>query len=144
MKEANPVKYYLANYFFLAVAILQWIAATVVITKQPDSGRNLAIGFAFTTLGLISFTVFIMVSEKIKRVAIGKNKIVIVGHKKKYCWSDVRSLELVPWLNLYRLKIKGKKGNIYFFPDGQTETAYGILTADASPTGELIEKRMKN
>jgi len=145
MREANPVKYYLANYFFLALAIFQWIGAAVILAQNTSSKKNLAAGFVLLTLGLVCLGVFVMVSDKIKRVAVGKNKIIIIGplKKKKYSWDQVRSLELVPWLNLYRLKIKGRKRNIYFFPAGRTVSTYGVLTADASSTGALIEKRKK-
>jgi hypothetical protein len=145
MREANPVKYYLANYFFLGLALLQWAAAFIILSQDRASKKNLIAGFVLITLGLICLAVFAMVSEKIKRVAVGKNKIVVVGpfKKKKYTWNEVRSLKLVPWLNLYCLRIKGRKRGIYFFPAGRTLTTYGMLTADATPTGELIEKRKK-
>jgi hypothetical protein len=44
---------------------------------------------------------------------------------------------------LYKLKVKGKKGSIYFFPSQNIDPAFGLLSKDTSKMGEIVEKRKK-
>jgi hypothetical protein len=45
---------------------------------------------------------------------------------------------------MYRLKIKGKKGNIYFFPSSNIDPRFGVLQRDMSKMGEIVEKKKKD
>jgi hypothetical protein len=78
-------------------------------------------------------------------VAVGKNKIVVIEGDRniRFEWPEVKSLQIVPYFNMYKLKIKGKKGNIYFFPGRNIDTALGLLSRDTSKMGEIVEKRKK-
>lgn len=145
MVEASPVKFYTAKYFFLALAVIQWIVGGIIIIGRDFNAKNFFVSLIFFTIGLLCLFIFSFITDKIRRVAVGKNKIVILeGHRNvRFEWPDVKSLEIVPFLNLYRLKVKGKKGFIYFFPSHNIDPAFGLLTKDTSKMGEIVEKRKK-
>lgn len=146
MVEASPTKFYLAKYFFLAFAMIQWVVMGALLFRFDFSPKNFFVSLIFFTLGLIFLFTFLVVSEKIKRVAVGKNKIVIIEGDRniRFEWPEVKSIRVVPYFNLYRLKIKGKKGNIYFFPSSNIDPAFGLLSRDTSKMGEIVEKKKKD
>lgn len=145
MVEASPIKFYFAKYFFLALGLLQWIVAGMVLIRFEDGNKNFFTALLFFSLGSILLFVFMLLNERIKRVAIGKNKIVVMEGSRnvRFDWPEVKSLKLVPFFNLYRLKLKGKKGPIYFFPAHRIDPAFGLMMKDTSKMGEIVEKRKK-
>jgi len=145
MVEASPVKFYCAKYFFLAFALLQWTVGGIILFNYVIDPKNFFAALIFFTLGLLSLFAFSLISDKIRRVAIGKNKIVVLeGHRNtRFAWPEVKSLRIVPFLNLYKLKIKGKKGTIYFFPSSNIDPGFGLMARDTSKMGEIVEKRKK-
>ncbi len=145
MVEANPAKFYFAKYFFLGFAFIQWTVAASLLLRFEFSAKNFFISLIFFVLGLTLLIIFSIVSEKIKRVAIGKNKIVILeGHRNtRFEWPEVKSIKIIPLVHLYKLRIKGKKDPIYFFPSENIDPAFGILATDTSKMGDIVEKRKK-
>lgn len=145
MVEASPVKFYFAKYFFLAFAIIQWTVGGIILFNYEINAKNFFGSLIFFTLGLVFLFFFLVISDKIRRVAVGKNKIVILeGHRNtRFEWPEVKSLRIVPFLNLYKLKIKGKKGTIYFFPSRNIDPTFGLIAKDTSKMGEIVEKRKK-
>jgi hypothetical protein len=145
MVEASPLKFYFAKYFFLAFGLLQWLAGGTIIISFPFSAKSFLGALIFFTIGLLFLFAFSIVSNKIRRVAVGKNKIVVVEGDRniRFEWPEVKALKIVPFFNLYKLKIKGKKGNIYFFPSQNIDPAFGLLSKDTSRMGEVVQKRKK-
>jgi len=145
MVEANPAKFYFAKYFFLGFSCLQWLVAATVFFRHPFNARTFFVALVFITMGLLTFVFFLLLSDKIRRVAVGKNKIVIIEGDKniRFSWPEVKSLEIVPFFNLYKLKLKGKKGSIYFFPSHNIDPAFGLSTRDNSKMGGIVQKRKK-
>ncbi|MEO5600028.1 MAG: hypothetical protein ABIR06_03790 [Cyclobacteriaceae bacterium] len=145
MIEASPLKFYLAKFFFLAFACVQFLAASILLIQFHFSNKNFFISLIFITLGLIFFYFFLIVNEKVKRVAIGKNKIVIIERDKnsRFSWPEVKSLKVIPFFNLYKLKLRGKKNPIYFFPARNIDPAFGLLVKDTSRMGEIVSKKKK-
>jgi hypothetical protein len=146
MTEASPVKFYFAKYFFLAFAIIQWLVMAALLLRFNFTHKSIFVALIFFTLGLVFFNIFLIIGGKIKRVAIGKNKIVVIEGDRnlRFEWPEVKSLQVVPYFNLYRLKIKGKKGNIYFFPSRNIDPAFGLLSKDTSKMGEIVAKKKKS
>jgi len=146
MTEASPAKFYFAKYFFLAFALIQWMVMVVLLLRFNFTHKSIFVGLIFFTLGLVFFNIFMIVSGKIKRVAIGKNKIVVIEGDRnlRFEWPEVKSLQIVPYFNIYRLKIKGKKGNIYFFPSRNIDPAFGLLSKDTSKMGNVVAKKKKS
>jgi hypothetical protein len=142
MIEANPVKFYVARYFFCVLALLQWLVAAILYFKYPPVLKNQYAALFFFTMGAILLVVFLIIHEKVRRVAIGKKKLVVISSNKKQKieWSEVRSLKLIPFVNMYRLKIKGRKKSIYFFPSKNVNPVYGFMGADTSKMGVLLKK----
>jgi len=145
MVEANPVKYYFAKYFFLGFSSLQWLAASTIFFRHPFSAKTFAIALVFITIGLISFVLFLFTSDRMRRVAVGKNKLVVMEGDRnvRFGWPEVKSLKIVPFFNVYKLKLKGKKRSIYFFPSQNIDPAFGLLLKDTSKMGELVQKKKK-
>jgi hypothetical protein len=128
MKEASLVKFYFAKYFFLAFGLLQWLISALILIRNGDIPRSQFAAFVFFTMGLVFVSLFLLISSKIKRVAISKNKIVVFGRQEeRYEWPEVKSIKTVPYLNAYRLKIRGHK-QIYFFPDQSSQPLYGLFS----------------
>lgn len=146
MIEASPFKFYIAKYFFLAIASIQWVVAATLLIQFEFTPKIFFVALIFLTIGLISLFVFLVVSDRIRRVAVGKNKIVVIeGHRNiRFEWPEVKSLKIIPYFNLYKLKIKGKRGNIYFFPSQNIDPAFGLLSKDTSKMGEIVSKRKKD
>jgi len=96
-------------------------------------------------VGLLTFFAFLILTDKMRRVAVGKNKIVVIEGDRnvRFAWPEVKSLTIVPFFNLYRLKLKGKKGCIYFFPSHNIDPAFGLLSKDTSKMGDIVQKRKK-
>jgi len=140
MEEANPVKFYLARYFFLALSALQGLASALILLQFGDSPKNRFVAFALFTLALIFFSLHLLIANRIKRVAIGKKKIALINptNVKSYDWSDVKSVKLIPFFNMYSLKLKGKR-KIYFLPTTNTATVFGLFSSES----ELIPKRVR-
>jgi hypothetical protein len=145
MIEASPVKFYLAKFFFLGFAGIQWLVAGILLVQFSFSNKNFFISLVFITLGLIFFYIFLLVNDKVKRVAIGKNKIVIIDGDKnsRFSWPEVKSLKIIPFFNLYKLRLRGKKNSIYFFPARNIDPAFGLLAKDTSRMGEIVSKKKK-
>jgi hypothetical protein len=141
MEEANPVKFYLARYFFLALSALQGLASALMLLQFGDSPKTKFVAFALFTLALIFFSMHLLVAKQIRRVAISKKKIELIkpGKEKSYEWDDVKSVKLIPFLNMYCLKLKGKKSKIYFLPASDTEAMFGIFSSNS----DLIPKKMR-
>lgn len=145
MIEASPVKFYLAKFFFLAFAMIQWLAAAILLIQFSFTSKNFFIALIFITLGMVSFYLFLLVNDKVKRVAVGKNKIVIIEGDKnsRFSWPEVKSLKIIPFFNLYKLKLRGKKNPVYFFPAKNIDPAFGLLARDTSRMGAIVEKKKK-
>jgi hypothetical protein len=145
MIEASPFKFYLAKYFLLTFACIQWLLCTTILIKFELNGKNFFVALIFLTLGLIFLFLFLIVNDKIRRVAIGKNKIVVIEGDRniRFSWPEVKSLRIVPIFNLYELKIKGKRNPIYFFPSKNIDPAFGLLARDTSKMGAIVEKRKR-
>ena len=146
MVEANPLKFYLARYFFLVLCLLQWLVSGIILFTYPSTLKNQYASLLFFTLGAVLFVVFLVIKEKVKRVAVGKKKLVVItpSGKQKVEWDEVKSLEIVPFFNLYHLKLKGRKKGIYFFPSRNVNPAYGLLGGDTSKMGEILKKLNAN
>jgi hypothetical protein len=145
MVEANPVKFYLAKFFFLAISVIQWLVATVILIRFQFDSKNFFVATLFITLGAVFFSIFLILHAKIKRVAVGKNKIVVIEGDRnlRFEWPEVKSLSLVPIFNVYKLTLKGKREPIYFFPSKNVIAAFGLIAKDTSRMGEIVEKRKR-
>lgn len=146
MIEASPFKYYLAKYFFLVFAIIQGGLATVLLIRYSFSSKIFFTAVVFVALALIFLFLFLIVTDKIKRVAVGKNKIVVIegDRNMRFSWPEVKSLKIIPFFNVYKLKIKGKKRSIYFFPSKNIDPAFGLIANDTSKMGSIVQKRKKD
>jgi hypothetical protein len=139
MKEASLVKFYFVRYFFLAFGLLQGLAATMLFVQFQDTPKNRFAIFMFFTLAMILFSVHFLVFANVKRVAMSKKKIsVVLGHRTKlYDWNDVKELKLIHFLNVYSLKLKGKK-RIYFLPAHDSAALFGLFPDEP----EFFPKKM--
>jgi len=140
MEEANPVKFYLARYFFLALSALQGLASALILLQFGDSPKNRFVAFALFTLALIFFSLHLLIAQRIKRVAISRKKIAVINPTKvkNYDWSDVKSVKLIPFFNMYSMKLKGKR-KIYFLPTTNTAAVFGLFSSES----ELIPKKVR-
>ena len=139
MKEASLVKFYFARYFFLAFGLLQGLAATTLLLQFQDTPKSRFVVFVLFTLTMIWFSVHFLVFSKVKRVAMSKKKIsVISGYRtKQYDWDEVKELKLIHFLNMYALKLKGKK-KIYFLPAHDSEALFGLFPNEP----DFLSKKM--
>ncbi|HEY0652912.1 MAG TPA: hypothetical protein VGD65_07280 [Chryseosolibacter sp.] len=135
----------MAKFFFLAMAVIQWLVATVILIRFQFDSKNFFVATLFIVLGAIFFSIFLILQAKIKRVAVGKNKIVVIEGDRnlRFEWPEVKSLSLVPVFNVYKLKLKGKREPIYFFPSKNVIAAFGLIEKDTSRMGEIVEKRKR-
>src|SRR6478609_963647 len=111
MKEASLVKFYFARYFFLAVGLLQGLAATMLVLQFQDTPKNRFAAFVFFTLAMILFSIHFLVFSKVKRVAMSKKKIEVnYGHRvKQFDWDEVKDLNSFTSSIFALLKSKAKR-----------------------------------
>src|SRR5262245_43178271 len=128
LKQASPTKFYFAKYFFLGFGLLQWTVAAVIALRFGSSTKNASATFIFLCLGSILLVIFFFLNSTMRRVAVGKNKIIVITGKKnmRIEWPDVKSIRLIPIFNLYKLKLKARRSPIYFFPSKNIEPAYDL------------------
>ena len=145
MVEASPLKFYFAKYFFLAFGLLQWFVSGAILISFPFTAKSFFGALIFLTTGMIFIFAFSLIADKIRRVAVGKNKIVVIEGDRniRFEWPEVKTLKIIPFFNLYKLKIKGKKRAIYFFPSQNIDPAFGLLSKDTSQMGDVVAKRKK-
>jgi hypothetical protein len=129
MKEASLFRYYFARYFFLAFAMLQALAALILLLRYQDSPKIRFAIFVFCTLAMMLMSLHLFIFAKVKRVAVGKKKIAVIDNYKlkRYTWEEVKELKLIYFLNLYSLKLKGKKNRIYFLPATNSQALFGLF-----------------
>jgi len=139
MKEASLVKYYFAKYFFLAFGLLQWLIAGVFLLKQGETFKGQYAAFIIFTLGLVFVSLYWLFSSSLRRVAIGKKKVAVIGNRKvqRFEQSDIKDIRFIPMFNLYSMKIKGKKDKIYFLPCEEQEVIYGLFPSVAGLSKKL-------
>jgi len=58
LKQASPVKFYFAKYFFLGFWLLQWTVATVLFLRFESTPKNASASFIFLCLGSILMVIF--------------------------------------------------------------------------------------
>ena len=141
MIEASPVKFYFAKYFFLAFGVLQWMCGTLLFLQDSvEKGRKSAL--LFFVLGLAFVALYFLIAARLKRVAIGKKRIVVIEKNKTnhYEWPEVKSIRAVPYFNLYTLKLKGRKDRIYFLPHHNVDTLFGFFDSESDLVDVLKRK----
>jgi len=141
MEETSTARFYLARYFFLALSVLQGLATALLLLQFEDSDKNRIAALVMFTASMVFFSLHLLLATRIKRVAISKKKLAIINpHKvKEYDWSDVKAIKLMPFVNMYSLKLKGKRSKIYFLPSSDTSALFGIFSSGS----ELIPKKAK-
>jgi hypothetical protein len=141
MKEASPAKFYFAKYFFLAFGLLQWVCGFLII-RESTVDKSKAAALLLFFLGLMMLTLYIVIAPRFKRVAIGKNRIAVFsdGQITHYEWPEIKWIRPVPVVNVYKLKLRGKKERIYFLPDRKEHPVYGFAQDSERLTEELRKK----
>lgn len=141
MKEASPAKFYFAKYFFLAFGLLQWICGLLIL-RESTADKSKAAALLFFTVGLILVSIQVFIGPKLKRVAVGKNRIAIRsdGETRHYEWPEVKWIRPVPLVNAYKLKLKGKKERIYFLPSQKVDPVFGLSDDDKLRAADLRRK----
>jgi hypothetical protein len=145
LKQASPVKFYFAKFFFLGFALLQWAVAFALAVQFENTPKNTAAIFIFISLGCIFFVVFFFLMEVMRRVAIGKDKVVVIELGKNLIldWPDIKSIKIIPVFNVYKMKLKTRRKPIYFLPSKNIEPAYDLLAEDTSKMGDIVNKNKK-
>ena len=117
MVEASPVKFYIAKYFSLVVALLLWTIGALLLLFGEITLPYIILDVLFFLLGLFLVYLFSAISSRIKRVAVGENKFVILEGRfnTRFEFHEVKSFTVLPFINLCKVKVKGKKGSFYFF-----------------------------
>ena len=142
MKEASSVKYYFAKYFFLAFGLLQW-SCGMLLFLRGEAEKNKRAALIFFVLGLTFVALYFLIAAKLKRVAISKKRVTIIDNDKTdhYEWPEVKSIKLVPYFNLYKLKLRGRKERIYFLPDHNVEPLFGLFPHEPELADVLKKKK---
>jgi hypothetical protein len=145
LKQASPVKFYFAKFFFLGFAFLQWTVAIALAVRFENTPKNTAAIFIFISLGCIFFVVFFFLMEVMRRVAIGKDKVIVIELGKNVVieWPDVKSIKIIPVFNIYKMRLKSRRKPIYFLPSKNIEPAYDLLAEDTSKMGDIVNKNKK-
>ncbi|MEJ0057091.1 MAG: hypothetical protein WDN75_16410 [Bacteroidota bacterium] len=76
-----------------------------------DPERNGRKALVFFLIGLTFVALYFLIAARLKRVAIGKKRIIVMDNNKSehYEWPEVKSIKMVPYFNLCKLKLKGRR-----------------------------------
>ncbi|MBS1487799.1 MAG: hypothetical protein JST43_09445 [Bacteroidetes bacterium] len=142
MKESSLIKFYFVRYFFMAFALMQAVAAIILLVQYEDTPKSRFAIFVLFSLALILLSVHMTVFTNIKRVAVGKKKISVTHRTKvkHYAWDDVKELKHVPFFNVYSLRLKKKKKQIYFFSSDNNEALFGLFPNEPEFLSKKISK----
>lgn len=142
MKEVNLFKFYFAKYFLLALGLLQVVVGFLVYTQFGGTPKSQFASFVIFTLALILFSLQWLITDKIRRVALGKKKVaVIYPHKvKRYHWEDVKSIRFFAFFNMYCMKLKGKKDKIYFLSSENSESIFSLFSSEVDFVQKKVSK----
>jgi len=134
MVEANPVKFYVAKYFSLVIALLLWTVVGVLLLFGEITLPYIILDVVFFLFGLLLIYLFFVISSRIKRVVVGENKFVVLEGRSnlRFEWQEVRSFTILPFLNLCKVKVKGKRGAFYFFFASNVMTSFKSLAQTIS------------
>lgn len=145
LKQASPIKFYFAKFFPLGFAFLHLLVALALALSFENTPKNTAAVVIFISLGCIFLVMFFFLSEALRRVAISKTKIVVIqaDQNQHLSWEDIKSINLIPVFNIYKLKIKNHRKPIYFLPSKNIEPAYDLLAMDTSKMGDIVNKNKK-
>jgi hypothetical protein len=143
MKEASPVKYYFAKYFFLAFGVLQW-SCGMLLFLRGDADKNKKVALVFFLIGLAFVAMYFFIATRLKRVAIGKKRIAVIDEHgtEHYEWPEVKYIRMIPYFNLYALKLRGRKDRIYFLPQENAEPLFGLFIQEPE-FAEALRKKVK-
>ena len=143
MKEASRTKYYFARYFFLAFGGLQWICG-ILILRESSADKSRAAALLFFLIGLVMLSIHLAIATRLKRVAVGKNRIAVIsnGEIVHYEWPEVKWIRPLSMINVYKLKLRGKKRHIYFLPKHPDDPVFG-LTGEREVSPESLRKKSK-
>ena len=143
MKEASRVKYYFAKYFFLAFGVLQWFCG-MLLFLGGDADKNRRMALVFFLIGIAFVALYFFIATRLKRVAIGKKRIMVIDDDKieHFEWPEVKYIKVVPYFNLYALKLRGRKERIYFLPQENFEPLFGLFTQQPE-FAEVLRKKGK-
>jgi hypothetical protein len=142
MREASLTKFYFAKYFFLAFGLLQWICGFLIL-RESTADKSKAAALLFFSLGMVMLALHILIAPRLKRVAVGKNRIAVIAHGQTthYEWPEVKWIRPVPMVNVYKLKLRGKKERIYFLPEQREDPVYGLT--HAASVAERLRRRVR-
>ncbi len=142
MKEASRVKFYFAKYFFLAFGVLQWICGMLLFLGD-DANKNKQASLLFFLIGLAFVAAYFFVAGRLRRVAIGKKRVMIINDDKteQVEWSEIKYIKPVPYFNLYAMKLRGRKERIYFLPQENSEPLFGLFIQEPEFAQALRKKR---
>lgn len=139
--EANPLQFYSTKYSLLVISV------ALVSGGYPlyESTGDIFDGMALALAGILTFLLFILFKDKLKRVAISRTKILIIeaGRETEYHWTDVEYIRISGFMSLYKIKLTRFPAACYFLPYGKILSIAGIFTEDLSEMGVIIRK-MKN
>jgi len=126
MREASRTKFYFARYFFLAFGLLQWICGFLIL-QESTTDKSKAAAVLFFFLGMVLLGLQVLVAPRLKRVAVSKNRIAVIsrGQTAHYEWPEVKWIRPLPMVNVYKLKLRGKKERIYFLPEQKEDPLFG-------------------
>jgi hypothetical protein len=132
MREASLMKFFLVKYFFLLLGLLQLLIVGILLTREAVHIKSQFAILMLAALGLIFVTIYLTITSKVKRVAIGKKKIAIISSQKvkRYNIDDVKYIRTIPAFNIAYLKLKGRKQRVYFIPHGDTRALYGLISTN--------------
>jgi hypothetical protein len=142
LHECNVPRMVMMKYtpLFMAVSIL--ILILKMIKDEINNGLGVLLEITPLLLLMILFLIlFLLATQKLKYVAIGKMEVVIKEHGREvaYNWLSVERISLNRFFRLYKLKIKDQD-TIYFTPYGSVTWLFG----DDSEMGAIINKMKRD
>lgn len=142
MKEASPAKFYVAKYFFLAFGMLQWLCGMLLLLRG-DWERNRWSALLFFVVGSGMLILYFRIASRLHHVTITRKRIAIQGALNETLeWQEVKSIKPIPYFNLYRMKLRGRKDRIYFLPREREEPLFGFIPHEPE-FASIIRKKIR-
>jgi hypothetical protein len=94
-------------------------------------------------MGLGMLILYFRIASRLHHVSITRKRIVIQGAlNENLDWQEVKSIKPIPYFNLYRMKLRGRKDRIYFLPLEREEPLFGFIPHEAE-FASIIRKKIR-
>lgn len=133
--------------------VFQWIVVGTLLIQAEDYTGDVSAAVWMASMGLVLTFLFLVVGKRFKSVHVDDQRVLVAEHplNVQFAWCEVQSVKMVPLVNIFSLRIVGRKNRIFFIPLKQnipdikllrsyiSKRSRGLLTEEEKSTQSQAE-----